>query len=54
MRSNDKKRGRLEAIRFVLDRLDYPDKDDEVVGTPDPLVVGPPSVVAADAGESRT
>jgi hypothetical protein len=44
-------RGRLEAIRFVLDRLDYPDKDHEVVGTPDPLLVGPPSVVAADAGE---
>jgi len=51
VRSNDKKRGRLEAIRFVLDRLDYPDKDHEVVGTPDPLLVGPPSVVAADAGE---
>ena len=28
VRSNDKKRGRVEAIRFVLNRLDYPDKDD--------------------------
>ena len=27
VRSNDKKRGRVEAIRFVLNRLDYPDKD---------------------------
>ena len=27
VRSNDKKRGRVEAIRFVLHRLDYPDKD---------------------------
>jgi polyphosphate kinase 2 len=52
VRSNDKKRGRLEALRFVLARLDYPGKDHEVVGAPDPLIVGPPSVVAADAGES--
>ncbi len=52
VRSNDKKRGRLEAIRFVLNRLDYPEKDDAVAGTPDPLIVGPPSDVAADAGES--
>jgi polyphosphate kinase 2 len=52
VRSNDKKRGRLEAIRFVLNRLDYPDKDTDIVGRPDPLIVGPPSVVAADAGES--
>ncbi|HKA04504.1 MAG TPA: polyphosphate kinase 2 [Acidimicrobiales bacterium] len=51
VRSNDKKRGRVEAIRFVLNHLDYPDRDDEVVGAPDPLIVGPPSVVSADAGE---
>jgi polyphosphate kinase 2 len=51
VRSNDKKRGRVEAIRFVLNQLDYPDKDQELVGHPDPLIVGPPSVVASDAGE---
>jgi polyphosphate kinase 2 len=51
VRSNDKKRGRVEAIRFVLNRLDYPGKDERVVGAPDPLIVGPPTVVAADAGE---
>jgi polyphosphate kinase 2 (PPK2 family) len=51
VRSNDKKRGRVEAIRFVLSRLDYPDKDHAVVGVPDPLIVGPPAVVSADAGE---
>ena len=27
VRSNDKKRGRVEAMRFVLHQLDYPDKD---------------------------
>jgi polyphosphate kinase 2 (PPK2 family) len=53
VRSNDKKRGRVEAIRFVLSRFYYPDKDQAVVGAPDPLIVGPPSVVLADAGEIR-
>ncbi len=42
VRSNDKKRGRLEAMRVVLNQLDYPDRDSDVVGTPDPLIVGPP------------
>ena len=51
VRSNDKKRGAVEAIRFVLHQLDYPGRNDEVVGWPDPLIVGPPTVVAADAGE---
>ena len=42
VRSNDKKRGRVEAMRVVLSRLDYPGRDDEVVGRPDPHIVGPP------------
>ena len=53
VRTNDKKRGRLEALRFVLHQLDYPDKDHTVIGAPDPLIVGPPEVVAAEAGEAR-
>ncbi|MEZ5264411.1 MAG: polyphosphate kinase 2 [Acidimicrobiales bacterium] len=53
VRSNDKKRGRVEAMRFVLAGLDYPDRDHDVVGVPDPLIVGPPDVVAAEAGELR-
>jgi polyphosphate kinase len=52
VRSNDKKRGRLEAMRFIMHSMDYADKDVAVVGEPDPLIVGPPTVVAADAGES--
>ena len=43
VRSNDKKRGRLEAMRWVLSKVDYPDKNLEVVGEPDPLIVGPPA-----------
>ncbi len=42
VQSNDKKRGRIEAMRFVLSKLDYPGRDDDIVGTPDPLIVGPP------------
>jgi polyphosphate kinase 2 len=42
VRSNDKKRGRIEAMRFVLSKLPYDDKDSRIVGTPDPLIVGPP------------
>jgi polyphosphate kinase len=54
VRSNDKKRGRVEAMRSVLARFEYPEKDHAVVGVPDPLIVGPPSFVSADAGEVTT
>jgi polyphosphate kinase 2 len=42
VRSNDKKRGRVEAMRYVLAHVDYEEKDEGIVGTPDPLIVGPP------------
>ena len=44
VKSNDKKRARLEAMRHVLNRFDYDNKDPEIVGTPDPLIVGPASL----------
>jgi polyphosphate kinase 2 (PPK2 family) len=40
VKSNDKKRARLAAMRHLLSRLDYEGKDPEVVGVPDPLIVG--------------
>jgi polyphosphate kinase len=40
VKSNDKKRGRLEAMRHVLATLDYAGRDADIVGKPDPLVVG--------------
>ncbi|QJU53302.1 polyphosphate kinase 2 [Herbiconiux sp. SALV-R1] len=45
VKSNDKKRARLEAMRHVLHRFPYAERDDEIVGTPDPLVVGPAETV---------
>src|ERR1051325_544519 len=41
VKSNDKKRARIEAMRHVLSRFDYENKDVELVGVPDPLIVGP-------------
>lgn len=41
VRSNDKRRARLEAMRHVLALFDYEDKDHAVVGKPDPLIAGP-------------
>ena len=40
IKSNDKKRARINAMRFVLAKSDYADKDAEVVGEPDPRIVG--------------
>lgn len=39
VQANDKKRARIEAMRFVLAQLPYPDKDEEVVGVPDTTIV---------------
>ena len=40
VKSNDKKRARLNCMKHFLSSLDYPDKDETIVGTPDPLIVG--------------
>lgn len=45
IKSDDKKRARLNCMQHFLSRLDYPDKDTHVVQGPDPLVVGTPSQV---------
>ena len=39
VRSNDKKRARLNAMRFFLGQFDYEGRDDAVVGRPDPALV---------------
>jgi polyphosphate kinase len=40
VKSNDKKRARVNAMRHVLGKFDYDNKDREIVGEPDPLIVG--------------
>ena len=41
VKANDKRRARLEAMRFALRRIDYDGRDEVLVGQPDPLIVGP-------------
>jgi polyphosphate kinase 2 len=48
VKSNDKRRGRIESMRYVLSRFDYPGKSHEVVGKADPVLVGPPDTVLED------
>ncbi len=40
VKSDDKKRARLNCMRHFLSSLDYPKKDHKVVGRPDPLLIG--------------
>ena len=40
IKSDDKKRARLECMKHFLASLPYPGKDGHVVGKPDPLIVG--------------
>jgi polyphosphate kinase 2 (PPK2 family) len=41
VRSDDKKRARLNTMKYVLSNLDYPDKNLDVIGTPDRRIIGP-------------
>ncbi len=45
IKSDDKKRARLNCMQHFLSLLDYPDKDTHVVHGPDPLIVGSSSQV---------
>jgi polyphosphate kinase 2 len=45
IKSDDKKRARLNCMQHFLANLEYPDKDRHVVRGPDPLIVGTPSLV---------
>jgi polyphosphate kinase 2 len=48
VKSNDKKRGRLEAMRGFLHQFDYEGKDTSVVHAPDPLIVARAKHTEAD------
>ncbi|MDZ7710561.1 MAG: polyphosphate kinase 2 [Roseovarius sp.] len=44
VRSDDKRRARIEAIRHVLSAIDYGRKDHPVIGAPDPAILGGPDL----------
>ena len=50
IKSDDKKRARLNCMQHFLSSLPYPDKDLEVVTGPDPLIVGDSGQVIGQDG----
>ncbi len=40
IKSDDKKRARLNAMRYVLNKIPYDNKDKKIIGSVDPLIVG--------------
>ncbi|CAN5379034.1 polyphosphate kinase 2 [soil metagenome] len=51
VKSNDKKRARVGAMRHVLAQFDYEGKDMGLVSRPDPLIVGPAAEIFRDAAD---
>lgn len=45
IKSDDKKRARINCMRHFLYHLDYPDKNHEILQKPDSLIVGPASSI---------
>ncbi|MEU1890032.1 polyphosphate kinase 2 [Streptomyces pristinaespiralis] len=54
VKSNDKRRGRLEAMRSLLWRVDYDRKDPAAIGRPDPLIVGAADTLLEPGEESSS
>ena len=49
IKSDDKKRARLNCIRYFLHQLDYPNKDEKAIGKVDPLIVNVPDAKFKDS-----
>jgi polyphosphate kinase 2 len=54
IKSDCKKRARLNAMRFLLQRIPYKNKDPATIGSVDPLLVGRASLIAGRAEEFST
>ncbi|WP_037586842.1 polyphosphate kinase 2 [Stenoxybacter acetivorans] len=52
IKSDDKKRARINCIRFFLQQLDYPDKDEKAVGKADERIVRVPQTQFKDTFDS--
>lgn len=53
IKSDCKKRARLNAIRHILQHADYPNKNPEIACKPDPLIVGSADTIY-ESGEQRS
>jgi polyphosphate kinase len=49
IKSDDKKRARINCLRHFLSLLDYPDRNVEIACAPDPQLVGPAAKVIEEA-----
>ncbi len=49
IRSNDKRRARLNAMRHILASIDYDEKDENIVAKPDPKILGSKGDIFKDA-----
>ncbi len=54
IKSDCKKRARLNALRYLLHRLDYEKKDAEQIGAVDPLIVGLAAVIFERGEHTKT
>ncbi|HLQ54554.1 MAG TPA: polyphosphate kinase 2 [Streptosporangiaceae bacterium] len=53
VKSNDKRRARLGALRNVLSLIPYEDRDARIVAWPDPLIVGPAPLLSGGGRQAR-
>ena len=53
VKSNDKRRARLEAIRYVLSKVPYEGRDEHLIARPDPLIVGPAPLLSESSERAR-
>lgn len=52
IRSDDKRRARINAIRAVLSKIDYANKDAKALGKLDPLIAGGPEIWHVKASDA--
>ena len=48
IKSDDKKRARINCMRHFLSQLDYPDKNEAMIGEVDPRIVGPAAEIFSE------
>ena len=53
VKSDDKKRARINAIRYLLDGIPYDNKDTKIACPPDPLIVGSASDIYEDGEHTQ-
>ncbi len=53
IKSEDKRRGRIETMKAVLNSFEYPDKNESFVGKTDPLIVAKVNELIDSEGKSK-